>query len=220
MKDIIRSFSEFDIHIADFISNYGNIIYIVLFLMVFMKTAFVVLTFIPGDAIVFVSGTLAAVGELNYALLAVLFFVATVLGDSQNFSIGTGIGRWRKSVWFSLLTNKQLEKTERFLEEYGRLAIFGARFVPLMRTSVPFITGFTQYKYIHFVTYNLMGGIVWVLFWLNAGFALGNLDWIQDNLALTLTIFSFIPIFVPATILIGYRIVRSTTKKTENRSLL
>ena len=198
MNEFIVLISSFDKNMANFLVDYGIYIYIILFLVVYSKTAFVILTFIPGDSLVFASGTLAAMGELSVELLFALFLLGTVVGDSQNFWIGKQFGKWpfhrpkRK-----LLSKEQLEKAEHFVGKYGKYGIVLARFVPFMRTTIPFVSGFTKYQYRIFIQYNLIGGVLWVMLWLNAGYLLGNLKWVENNLILALTIITLIPIFVP-----------------------
>ena len=202
MKDFFLLVASFDEHLATFIADYGVFIYIFLFFIVYAKTAFVVLTFMPGDSLVFASGTLAAIGDLNVLILFPLYLVATILGDSQNFMIGNQIGKWRTNKSkLKLLSESQIMKAEQFVDRHGHEAIMFSRFIPLMRTTIPFISGYTKYNYLVFMQYNFIGGIIWVFFWLNTGYVLGNFEWVKSNLVAALTIFSLIPIVVPAIIL-------------------
>lgn len=199
MKDFFLLVASFDKHLTTFIADYGVFIYIFLFFIVYAKTAFVVLTFMPGDSLVFASGTLAAIGDLNVLILFPLYLMATILGDSQNFAIGRQIGKWRTNKpKLKLLSESQIMKAEQFVNRHGHEAIMFSRFIPLMRTTIPFIGGYTKYNYLDFIRYNFIGGIIWVFFWLNTGYVLGNFEWVKNNLVLALTIFSLIPIVVPA----------------------
>ncbi|MDQ0273412.1 DedA family protein [Cytobacillus purgationiresistens] len=198
MFDIIQFISEFDDHLSDFLYSYGLLIYVLLFLFIYLKTAFVVLTFIPGDSIVFASGALAAMGKLQLAFLIFLFFFATVMGDSQNFSIGTLVKRInRQKHHVTWLSDTQVHNAQSFVEQNGHLSIIMARFIPLMRTTVPFVSGIMKYPYLSFLKYNSFGAVIWVFFWLSMGLVLGNIHWVEDHLLLSLTIISFLPLLIP-----------------------
>jgi membrane-associated protein len=195
-----------------YIDEYGAAIYIMLFLIVYFKTAFVILTFLPGDSMVFASGTLAATGDLDMKSLFMLFAAATVLGDSQNFFIGKQLAKLKSENHFlsGLTSDKSIGKAKNFLSAYGRVAITASRFVPLMRTSVPFVSGYTGYEYKTFLSYNLMGGLIWTVVWLTSGFLLGNIAWVENNLFLTLLMVSSTA-FIPA--IIGF--IKQYKKKKE-----
>lgn len=207
MNEFIFLISSFDKNMANFLVDYGIYIYIILFLVVYSKTAFVLLTFMPGDSLVFASGTLAAMGELSVELLFALFLLGTLVGDSQNFWIGKQFSKWQfHRSKMKMLSEEQLERAEHFVDEYGKYGIVLARFVPFMRTTIPFVSGFTKYEYRVFFQYNLIGGVLWVVLWLSAGYLLGNLKWVENNLIVALTIITLIPIFVPTIIVLIRRI--------------
>ncbi|RIJ63259.1 hypothetical protein CW357_16015 [Rummeliibacillus sp. TYF005] len=198
MIKIYQFISSFDDNLSGFIDVYGMYIYIALFLIIYLKTAFVVLTFLPGDALVFASGALAAIGKLNFWVLLVLFISATIAGDSQNYAIGNLFRRWhdKKPKLKSFLKDK-VESAKSFVNQYGRLSILFARFVPLMRTTVPLVSGLTQYTFAVFIKFNSLGAILWTIFWLNIGYVLGNTKWVENNLIVSLAIISIIPLLVP-----------------------
>ncbi|MCM3178848.1 VTT domain-containing protein [Cytobacillus horneckiae] len=199
MYELINFISHFDKHLSDFIYTYGWIVYALLFLFVYLKTAFVVLTFLPGDSIVFACGSLAAMGKLNAGILITIFFFATLLGDSQNFSLGFLVKKVnRKRHW---LTENQMVNAHTFIRKYRYTSIFLARFVPLMRTTVPFVCGMVKFPFLLFLKYNMLGAAVWVLFWMSAGFVLGNFQWVENHLFFSLTIISTIPLLVPVVLL-------------------
>ena len=192
MDEIIQLLKNIDTSLHYYIDEYGAAIYLLLFLLVYCKTAFVVLTFLPGDSMVFASGTLAATGDLDVKSLFMLLVAATVFGDSQNFFIGKKLGKLNSENHFlhRLTSDKSIGRAKGFLSDYGRVAITFSRFVPLMRTSVPFVSGYTGYEYRTFLSYNLVGGIVWTSLWLTTGFLLGNIAWVENNLFLTLLMVS------------------------------
>jgi len=212
MEQVIQLLKNIDSSLHYYIDEYGAAIYIMLFLIVYFKTAFVILTFLPGDSMVFASGTLAAAGDLDFKILFMLFAVATILGDSQNFFIGKQLGKLNSENHFlyRLTSDKSIGKAKVFLSDYGRVAITSSRFVPLMRTSVPFVSGYTGYEFKSFLSYNLIGGLMWTAFWLTAGFLLGNIAWVENNLFLTLLMVSSTA-FIPA--IIGF--VKQYKKRKE-----
>lgn len=189
---------SFDSELFYYIDQFGIYIYIVLFAIVFGKTGFVILNFLPGDSLVFACGTLAAVGQLNIWVLFCLFFIATLVADSNNFFIGRLFRKIQHSKFqfLRIIPQHTLDKAKKFLEQYGNIAITFSRFIPLMRTMIPFIAGFTGYKYKEFFKYNAMGALSWTIVWLGTGFSLGNVSWVEENLLLTLlliTLLMFIP---------------------------
>ncbi|MEW8971439.1 VTT domain-containing protein [Mesobacillus jeotgali] len=192
MEQIIQLLKNIDSSLHYYIDEYGAAIYIMLFLIVYFKTAFVILTFLPGDSMVFASGTLAAIGDLDIKSLFMLFAAATILGDSQNYFIGRQLGKLNSDNYFlyRFMPSRSIGRAKDFLSDYGRTAITASRFVPLMRTSLPFVSGFTGYEYKTFLGYNLLGGLLWTFFWLTAGFILGNISWVEENLSLTLIMVS------------------------------
>lgn len=193
MLDFLRMIDQ---ELYSYIKKYGLYIYIVLFAIVFTKTAFVVLTFLPGDSLVFASGTLAAIDKLDFFTLFLLYFIATCLADSNNFLIGRTIHKFstNKRFSFRFIPQQAVDKARQFLDNYDRVAITFARFVPLMRTMTPFVAGYTGFSYAKFVRYNLVGGLLWVIVWLGSGYLLGNIQWVEENVMLTLLLISLLVI--------------------------
>lgn len=189
---------SFDSEIFYYIDQFGIYIYIILFAIVFGKTGFVILNFLPGDSLVFACGTLAAVGQLNIWTLFFLFFFATLFADSNNFYIGRIFRKIQNNRFrfLQIIPQHTLDKAKKFLDQYGNIAITFSRFIPLMRTMIPFIAGFTGYQYKEFFKYNVMGAFSWTIIWLGTGFALGNVPWVEDNLMLTLILITLI-MFIP-----------------------
>ncbi|MGG0657718.1 DedA family protein [Rummeliibacillus pycnus] len=205
--------SNFDDNLARFLELYGGFFYIVLFLMVYLKTAFIVLTFIPGDSLVFASGALAAIGELEPWILLILFFCATVVGDSQNYSIGAFVRRWKHNKRrLNILSEEKLNSALTFIDHYSHISIVMARFIPLMRTTVPFVSGYTHYRYSEFLKFNSIGAILWVFFWLNLGYILGSIEWIENNLTISLVVFSIIPLIISIVFMILNKVYKAIKK--------
>ena len=192
--DFLRMLDE---ELYFYIKKFGFYIYFFLFAIIFSKTAFVILTFLPGDSLVFASGTLAAIDKLNILVLFVLYFVATALADSNNYLIGRTMGKIPedKKLLLRFIPDQALQKARNFLENYDRVAITFSRFVPLMRTMTPFIAGYTGFSYWKFVRYNVFGAFIWVIVWVGSGYFLGNIAWVASNLMLTLGLISLAVLF-------------------------
>ncbi|MEK4628338.1 MAG: DedA family protein [Solibacillus sp.] len=188
--DIIQFLREIDQVIFRYIEELGLYIYLLLFAVVFSKTAFVIFTFLPGDSTVFTSGTLAAIGKLELWVLFILFIIATTLADSNNYFIGKTVRKIprKRNIFMRFISDSTTEKAAQFLNDYDRIAITFSRFVPLMRTMTPFISGYTNFSYWTFLRYNFLGAVVWTSVWLGGGFILGNISWVEDNLVLTLSV--------------------------------
>ncbi|MBM3842824.1 MAG: DedA family protein [Verrucomicrobia bacterium] len=204
MLDLIRKLVDFivhiDRHLAEIIASYGLWTYAVLWLIIFAETGLVVTPFLPGDSLLFAAGTFCAKPEtgLNVHLMAVLLWVAAVLGDTVNYWLGSRIGpAVFKREDSMLLRKKHLERAHAFFEKYGGRAIILARFVPIVRTFVPFVAGVGKMHYGRFIAYNVLGGFIWIYFFLYAGYWFGGLPFIQRNfklVILAIIIISVLPI--------------------------
>jgi len=176
---LVDLFLHLDEHLASIISQYGTWTYGILFAVIFMETGFVVTPFLPGDSLLFAAGTFAALGSLNIVGLVLMLMVAAILGDTVNYSIGHYLGeRAYKVKW---IKKEYLDKTHAFFEKHGGKAIFLARFVPIVRTFAPFVAGIGKMSYGYFITYNFVGGIVWVALFTFAGFYFGNIPFVKKN---------------------------------------
>lgn len=198
MSEIFELLRMLDSELYYYIDQFGIYIYLLLFLIVFGKTGLVVLSFLPGDSLLFASGAIAAVGELNIVILFILFFIATSLADSNNYLIGSAFKRipLKKNYLGKLIPQSSIDKASDFLDEYEKVSITFSRFIPLMRTLIPFISGFTEHSFINFARYNLLGALIWTFVWLGSGYGLGNIPWVEENLLFTLgliTVIMFIP---------------------------
>ncbi|MCK6539617.1 MAG: DedA family protein [Anaerolineales bacterium] len=197
IKFLIDLFLHLDEYLAGTISTYGAWTYGILFFVIFMETGFVVTPFLPGDSLLFAAGTFAALGSLNVWFLAGLLFVAAVLGDAVNYSIGHYLGeRAYKIKW---IKREYLDKTHAFFEKHGGKAIFLARFVPIVRTFTPFVAGIGKMSYGYFATYNVTGGATWVLTFTLLGYFFGNLEVVKKNFELVIVaiiLISVVPMFV------------------------
>jgi membrane-associated protein len=176
---LIDLFLHLDEHLANIISQYGVWTYALLFFVIFMETGFVVTPFLPGDSLLFAAGTFAALGSLNLYLLMILLMVAAIAGDTVNYWIGHYLGDRAYSIRW--IKKEYLDKTHAFFEKHGGKTIFLARFVPIVRTFAPFVAGIGRMSYGYFITYNFVGGIVWVALFTLAGYFFGNIPFIKKN---------------------------------------
>lgn len=171
-----------DTHLAELVSQYGVLTYVILFLIVFAETGFVVTPFLPGDSLLFAAGALAALGSLHVGIIIFLLIVAAILGDTVNYWIGYYFGK--KIVdhpKIPFINQEHIDKTEQFYKKYGGKTIILARFVPIVRTFAPFVAGVGSMEYGKFITYNVIGGIVWVSIFTTLGYFFGNLAFIKEN---------------------------------------
>jgi membrane-associated protein len=167
------------------VNEYRDVIYIVLFLVIFIETGLVIMPFLPGDSLLFTAGLFAAKGQLSLALLLTLLFIAAVLGDNINYWIGRKLGlgvlKWRIRGR-QLVKESYLDKTHVFFEKYGTKAIIMARFVPIVRTFTPFAAGIGRMSYRRFFIFDGFGGFLWIFGLTLAGYFLGNIAWIEQNI--------------------------------------
>jgi membrane-associated protein len=174
-------------HIEALVRDYGAWTYAILFLIIFCETGLVVTPFLPGDSLLFAVGAVAATGALDPVTVCVLLSVAAILGDTVNYAAGYWIGPRVFSREDSWLLNKQhLERTHRFYEKYGGKTIIIARFVPIIRTFAPFVAGIGRMTYARFLAYNVIGGMVWIVAFVYAGYFFGNIPIVKDNFSLVI----------------------------------
>lgn len=175
-------FLHLDQHLAAVVEQYGVWVYALLFTIIFVETGLVVMPFLPGDSLLFVAGTLAAVGGLDIGALIALLIVAAVLGDAVNYSVGRYFGPkvfgWEKSRFFN---KAAFDRTHAFYERHGAMTIVVARFLPFVRTFAPFVAGVAKMHYPRFALYNLAGGALWVGGLSTIGYLFGNTAWVKAN---------------------------------------
>ncbi|HEX5128838.1 MAG TPA: DedA family protein [Usitatibacter sp.] len=174
-----------DRHLVAMVQQYGVWIYAILFAIIFAETGFVVTPFLPGDSLLFVAGAVAASGAMDVNLLVVLLIVAAVAGNTVNYAVGRWLGKRffndRGSRW---LNPRHLEKAHAFYEEHGGKAVIISRFLPIVRTYIPFVAGLGAMQPGRYTAFNVAGGALWVASLCYAGFFFGNIPWIKGNLTL------------------------------------
>jgi len=204
--EVISSFfnllTHLDQHLLLLLQNYGSWVYLILFLIIFCETGLVVTPFLPGDSLLFVTGTLAATGALNVQGVALLLMAASFSGDNTNYWIGRYLGpkvfRKEQSRFFNYY---YLEKTRSFYEKHGGKTILIARFIPIIRTFAPFVAGIGRMRYLRFVFYSLGGSVFWISFFVFGGFYFGNVPLVKQNLTAFIVLIIFVSILPGA---VGY----------------
>jgi membrane-associated protein len=190
MTRLVDLFLHLDTHLADIAAAYGPWIYAILFVIVFAETGLVVTPFLPGDSLLFACGALAATGTLDVGVLFVLLSAAAIIGNVVNYAVGRYVGprvfsaEDHKSRLHRMLNREHLAEAHAFFERHGGIAVVLTRFMPIIRTFVPFVAGAGAMTYRAFIIYNVLGGLLWVGVCLGAGFAFGNVPIVRRNFSL------------------------------------
>ena len=194
-----------DVYLQQLVATYGAWIYGILFAIVFAETGLVVTPFLPGDSLLFAAGALAGSGTLNPTLTVILLIVAAIAGDAVNYSIGRAAGAriiQRARVdpkWGRWIRPEYVDRAHEFFERQGGKAIVLARFVPIVRTFVPFVAGVAEMSYPAFALYNVTGAIAWVAVCVGAGYLFGQVPIVRDNfsiVALGIVFVSLLPMLI------------------------
>lgn len=183
-----------DKHLAEFVTLYGAWVYALLFAIIFVETGVVVMPFLPGDSLLFVVGALCGLGLMELKLVVPLLIAAAILGDQMNYSIGRYFGpkvwQWEHSRFFN---KRAFQQAHDFYEKYGGITIMLARFLPFIRTFVPFVAGVADMSRRKFTMYNIVGALIWVISISLAGYLFGNLPWVQANMSLIIWAMIIVP---------------------------
>ncbi|WP_407647505.1 VTT domain-containing protein [Bombilactobacillus apium] len=202
-----------DRHLAGMVNEFGHWSYVILFLIIFIETGAVILPFLPGDSLLFAAAALAAnqASGLNIYLLFVLFLVAACGGDTCNFFISKHLNHWlQQKSWFNKLVKPEyLQQAEEFFDRHGGKAIALGRFIPIIRTFVPFVAGSGAMKFGRFFHYNIIGSLIWVLICLVCGHLFGNLPFVQEHFSMIVLGIIFVSV-IPA--IVGLLRSRKTSK--------
>ncbi len=181
-SNLVDIFLHIDKHLGSLISDYGLWIYLLLFLIIFCETGLVVTPFLYGDSLLFAAGAFAAIGSLNVGLLSITLLIAAVLGDGINYAVGNLFGqRILKEKKVPFVKKKYLDRTHDFYERYGGKTIVIARFVPIVRTFAPFVAGIGAMNYARFLTFNIVGAVLWISIFIFGGYFFGNLPFAKQN---------------------------------------
>ena len=174
-------------HLADFVAEHGAWVYALLFVIVFIETGLVIWPFLPGDSLLFVTGALAAAGGMDIAAVMAVLVAAALTGDNVNYGIGRWVGprvfHYEKSRWFN---PGHLARAHAFYERHGGKTIILARFLPIVRTYVPFVAGIGAMPYARYIGFCVAGALIWVLSLCSAGYFFGNLPVVKKNLSVVI----------------------------------
>jgi membrane-associated protein len=198
---------HFDKYLPGIIETYGFWTYLILFVIIFCETGLVVMPYLPGDSLLFVAGALAGAGYLNPEILIATLILAAVLGDTVNYWIGNKVGMKLFDMQCSFVKKDHLEKTHEYFEKYGGFTIVIARFIPFIRTFAPFLAGVGKMPYRWFLSYNIIGGILWISAFTLAGFFFGQMPIVKENFSYIIYAIIGISFIAVASIIIG--IIRS-----------
>jgi membrane-associated protein len=186
LRSVIDLFLHLDQHLSRVIADYGVWTHLILFLIIFAETGLVVTPFLPGDSLLFAAGTFAALGSLDLWLLVVLLMAAAILGDTVNYWVGAWVGPRAFSGNVKFLRKDYLDRTHAFYEKHGGKTVILARFVPIIRTFAPFVAGVGAMSYPKFITYNVVGALLWVGLFVPAGYFFGNIPTVRKNFTLVI----------------------------------
>jgi membrane-associated protein len=196
--EIISQLVEYILHLDHYlnaiIQYFGIWTYLILFLIIFLETGFVITPFLPGDSLLFAAGSFAALGSLNPVVLFVLLTAAAILGDTINYWIGHYIGPRAFSGNIRFLKKEYLDRTHEFYEKHGGKTIILARFIPIIRTFAPFVAGVGAMTYSRFLFYNVVGAVAWVGLFTFGGYFFGNLPFVKDNFTLVILAIIFVSV--------------------------
>lgn len=203
-----------DVHLGQIIVSYGLVTYLILFAIIFIETGLVFTPFLPGDSLLFAAGAFAALGSLNIFVVIGLLITAAVLGDTSNYWIGHFFGEKLIANPKVPIKKEHIDQTKQFFAKYGAKTIVLARFVPIVRTFAPFVAGVGKMHYKTFISYNVIGGVAWVLIGSLAGYFFGNIQKIKDNFSVIVIIIILISV-VPMMIPLVKKLLRKFKKKVE-----
>ena len=201
ITSLIDFILHIDEHLVEIIQQFGNWSYGILFTIVFVETGLVIMPFLPGDSLLFASGALAALGAFSLPIVLVVFLTAAIIGDTVNYHIGQKVGTSiPEDSWFGRLVNKErMQIAQDFFNKHGGKTIVIARFMPFVRTFIPFVAGASRMNYGYFLLYNVVGAFLWVFICTLAGYFFGNIPIVKENFSTVLLLIIFVSV-VPAII--------------------
>ncbi|MFZ4627938.1 MAG: DedA family protein [Blastocatellia bacterium] len=218
LTQLIDLILHLDRYLVDLVTKFGGWTYAILFLIIFCETGLVLMPFLPGDSLLFAIGALTSTGALDVYWISILLIIAAILGDTVNYWIGHSIGprifTSNQSRW---LNREHLERTHRFYEKYGGKTIILARFMPIIRTFAPFVAGIGRMSYGRFLLYNVVGGVIWIVLFVAAGFWFGNIPIVKRNF--TLVILAIIVLSILPAVIEYWRARRSEAVNEPGRSM-
>lgn len=217
--NVINGLMHIDKYLALIIQQYGILTYAILFVIIFIETGLVVTPFLPGDSMLFAAGALAGIGSMNIVTLLVVVYLAAVLGDTANYHIGKKVGNKilaKEEVKF--INKEYLIKAQTFYEKHGSMTIVVGRFIPILRTFVPFVAGVSKMNYSNFILYNIIGGGLWVSLFLGGGYLFGNLNFVKNNFSYVLIVIIIISLLPGVIVFIKEK--RNKQNDNENKIII
>jgi len=221
IKNILDFFLHLDRYLGQFISDYGVWTYSILFAIIFVETGLVIMPFLPGDSLLFAVGAFCASGSLDLLTSLILLFIAAFLGDTLNYFIGKSLGEKVlseaffetkagqsifRTIFLKLLKREHILSAQAFYEKHGGKTIIIARFIPIIRTFAPFVAGVSKMNYSKFISYNIIGGLLWVIGLTMLGYFFGNMEIVKKNFELVIFGIIFISILPPIIEFVKYKL--------------
>lgn len=198
MIDFIKQLIDFvlhiDKHLIELVNQYHQWTYLIIFAIIFVETGLVIMPFLPGDSLLFASGALCSAGSLDIKVLLIGVYCFAVLGDNCNYFIGQFLSKKASKNRYKYIKQEYLDRTELFYEKHGGKALIMARFVPILRTFAPFVAGAGKMTYKRFITYCLIGNLLWVNLFLWAGYLFANNEIVKKNFSLVILLIIFISV--------------------------
>lgn len=183
IKTFLDFFLHLDDHVAEFVAQYGNMTYLILFSIVFVETGLVIMPFLPGDSLLFAAGATCAITDLKFGILWAGFILAAFLGDNLNYWVGRRLGNYVYDLDSRWIKREYIDQTNAYYDKYGVLTVILARFMPFVRTFAPFVAGVGKMPYLKFISYSVVGAILWVSLFLAVGYKFGSYPIVKDNFA-------------------------------------
>jgi membrane-associated protein len=215
MLDLLKEGVDFilhiDKHLFEIVTEYQSWTYLILFLIVFCETGLVVTPILPGDSLLFAAGAIASRGSLDIITMMAILIIAAILGDTVNYSIGKLIGPKVFERNYRFLKREYLLRTQEFYDKHGGKTIIFARFIPIIRTFAPFVAGVGTMNYSRFITYNITGGIAWVLIFCLAGFYFGEIPAVKNNFTLVIVAIIILSVLPPVIEVIRHKMKKKKT---------
>jgi membrane-associated protein len=200
IMSFIGIFLHLDKYLSVYMNEYGMLIYLILFAIIFCETALVFTPFLPGDSLIFATGALAAAGSIKFAPIFIIFCIAAITGDTVNYSIGQFLkDKVIAHANIRFIKREYLEHSEAFFKKHGGITIILARFIPIIRTFAPFTAGVSAMPYRRFILFNVAGGISWVSLALFGGYIFGNIPFVKNNFSmviLAIIVVSLLPVVI------------------------
>ena len=211
IKELLDIVLHIDVHLQQWVTDYRTWTYLILFVIIFMETGFVVTPFLPGDSLLFAAGTVAAMDghPLSLFVIIPLLVSAAFIGDNTNYFIGKLLGKTVYEKNYRLIRREYLDKTHAFYEKHGGKTIIIARFMPIIRTFAPFVAGVGTMTYFRFISFSIVGAVLWVASFSIAGYFFGNIPVVKNNFTLAILLIIFISILP---MIIAF--IRKMTQKT------